>query len=204
MYLRLARQSGACGLPPDFPLRASQLALRHLNGPFVQSAAAIAVHRTWVSPIGSPFGSAVLELTRQLLLAAGTPKAMSLPLADLEDDRARWKGALDTLTVHVRASLDPDSVVESEVLYGRAGLLWALLNLSEMIADVGRGDEAKLAELADLCHGATIQRLAELLVALGRQGSKRFAQTFNEEPPLPLLWGWHGKFYLGAIHGAGQ
>jgi hypothetical protein len=200
MYLRLARQSTACGLSPDFPFRAPQLALAHLSGPFVQSAAAVAVHRTWISPIGSPFGSAVLELTRQLLFAAETPKAAS-PRVDSADDRARWKGALDTLTVHVKASLRPDSVVESEVLYGRAGLLWALLNLSETVADVGHGDDAKKTELADVVNGVTIQRLAEILVTLGREGSNRFEEAFNEPAPLPLLWHWHGKYYLGAMHG---
>ena len=71
---------------------------------------------------------------------------------------------------------------ECEVLYGRAGYLGALA-----FVRAGTGDNM---------FGMNLAR--DLVGAIVMEG-ERVARAHSKG--LPLLWEWHGKTYLGAIHG---
>lgn len=93
---------------------------------------------------------------------------------------------------------------ECEVLYGRAGLLYALLYLRKAIRGSG---ETEMAALENLISDATISRLVDSIVARGKRGahllSLRYGGSVAVDLP-PLMWSWHRKRYLGAAHGVGK
>ena len=75
--------------------------------------------------------------------------------------------------------LDPS---ECEVLYGRAGYLHAIAFVRSETNDHDFGKEIVLHIVKHIC----------------KEGEK----VANEyDTNLPLLWEWHGKAYLGVIHG---
>ena len=101
-----------------------------------------------------------------------------------------------------------------EVLYGRAGLLYALLRLrSELdrIASSSRSPAANpsvVAALQPLVTDAVFSELVDIIVQRGKNGSAAYATglTSAAEPgSVPaLMWSWLGKRYLGGAHGVGM
>ncbi|KAI9597226.1 hypothetical protein BDF19DRAFT_412210 [Syncephalis fuscata] len=83
----------------------------------------------------------------------------------------------------------------SELLYGRAGYLYALGYVqSKLVADPTTTN--KLKEL--LSHiDPLIDTTYEAILKDGRQTAKDLKMTRK----TPLLWQWHKKVYLGAAHG---
>ncbi|XP_032831362.2 lanC-like protein 2 isoform X1 [Petromyzon marinus] len=77
-----------------------------------------------------------------------------------------------------------ESDVPDEVLYGRAGFLFALLYVRAEL-----GEEAVPAGVID-----------EVRLALVESG-KALAVTERRAERCPLLYQWHGKQYVGAAHG---
>eukprot|EP01116_Phalansterium_solitarium_P011115 TRINITY_DN26720_c0_g1_i1.p1 TRINITY_DN26720_c0_g1~~TRINITY_DN26720_c0_g1_i1.p1 ORF type:complete len:435 (-),score=99.29 TRINITY_DN26720_c0_g1_i1:77-1381(-) len=73
-----------------------------------------------------------------------------------------------------------------ELLYGRAGYLYALLLVGGYVG--GTGSWAAAA-------ASVVQRLADSIVHRGR--------TLGQQRPdrAPLMYEWHGKAYLGGAHG---
>lgn len=76
----------------------------------------------------------------------------------------------------------PDSPdLPQELLYGRAGYLYALLFVGSLVP------------------GALDERLIEqqvlAILDIGRRGSRQ------DGSPAPLMFTWHGKHYLGVAHG---
>lgn len=72
-----------------------------------------------------------------------------------------------------------------EVLYGRAGLLYAFLRLRSLSPSPLR-----------LVSEGNIRALVESIIHRGKLG----ASVLKRGPPL--MWSWHQKRYLGAAHGA--
>ncbi len=77
-------------------------------------------------------------------------------------------------------SLDPS--VPDELLYGRAGVLYALLLVRKECGD-------------DVVSDEVISRVAEAIVNSGRRLAKKRRSRFN------LLYEWHESEYVGAAHG---
>jgi len=86
---------------------------------------------------------------------------------------------LDVGNQYVAQKLPPS---ESEVLYGRAGYLQAI---AFVISETNDADFGK----------ALVQKILKDIVAEGENVAVESGSYF------PLLWEWHGKAYLGAIHG---
>lgn len=86
---------------------------------------------------------------------------------------------INDLLLFLREACRALPTTESEVLYGRAGALQAILFLRQELQNASTGSEV-------------VVKLASDIVKAGVECSKR---------TLPLLWEWHGKAYLGAAHG---
>ncbi|KAI9164444.1 hypothetical protein H9P43_008295 [Blastocladiella emersonii ATCC 22665] len=99
-------------------------------------------------------------------------------------------GALvDAMAEHVR--LHAFSVSEpSEILYGRAGLLYALWWLAAQLPDTDPAGP-----------GATLHALLPEVVEAVIEDGRRTARTLGVTNRVPLVWMWHDKVYVGAAHG---
>jgi hypothetical protein len=97
----------------------------------------------------------------------------------------------------------------SEVLYGRAGLLYALLllrasyNRSSSPSLAGQSEPTIFQEISTLTSDANIQTIVNSLMLRGKVGSLRYANEVREGPLPAFMWSWHGKRYMGAAHGVG-
>lgn len=78
-----------------------------------------------------------------------------------------------------------------EVLFGRAGLLWAILNIREH-----RLDDQTRAALQPIFDA--VPNLIDAMVDAGRQGRKDYVDKNGSEEALPLMWTWmEGHYGLG-------
>jgi hypothetical protein len=79
-----------------------------------------------------------------------------------------------------------------EMLYGRAGLLWLLLNVrAHRFNDK---TEAALASVLDM-----VPQLVRVIVEAGREGSKDYVQKHGKKEAHPLMYAWmEGHYGFGA------
>ncbi|KAJ3712968.1 hypothetical protein C8R42DRAFT_686174 [Lentinula raphanica] len=86
-----------------------------------------------------------------------------------------------------------------EVLYGQAGLLYALLRLRASSA--GANQEIKI-NLDSFVNESTIASVIRSIITRGRFGASHYASNVSRRSAVPsLMWSWHHKRYLGASHG---
>ncbi|XP_047480852.1 lanC-like protein 2 isoform X1 [Penaeus chinensis] len=78
--------------------------------------------------------------------------------------------------------LNPKSDVPDEILYGRAGYLYALLLIQQKIGK---------AEIDD----TLVRSVVSAILDSGR------ALSLKEKRSVPLMYQWHEKHYIGAAHG---
>jgi hypothetical protein len=100
---------------------------------------------------------------------------------------------------------------QCEVLYGRAGLLYALLYLRNSVHAHSREQRDELeGELETLLSDNVLTFLVDSIIERGKFGAR---VLFSEPGALhdadtgdlpPLMWKWHGRRYLGAAHGVGE
>ncbi|KAF8908178.1 hypothetical protein CPB84DRAFT_1674366 [Gymnopilus junonius] len=120
-----------------------------------------------------------------------------------------WNAAKDYLETTIEQVLLEDSDVysprnkedASEVLYGRAGLLYALLYLRKAIK--GKPQQ-QITLLEGLTSDSNLARVVDSIVSRGKHGAFSLSSEFRPDdgPRLPpLMWTWHGKRYLGGGHG---
>ncbi|KAK2781004.1 hypothetical protein FQN53_000855 [Emmonsiellopsis sp. PD_33] len=81
-----------------------------------------------------------------------------------------------------------------EALYGRAGLIWAILYIRQL-----QPDERNTAALTSLFE--KIPKLISAIVDVGKLGATEYSRLHGDHTALPLMWPWKGKYYIGAIHG---
>lgn len=104
-----------------------------------------------------------------------------------------------------------------EVLYGRAGFLYALLYLRSVHrkmanqrgeSDNDSGDGYVTNQDIESCKGllsdATVEIIVHSIIRRGRNGAKTYRYDFGGSRSPPLMWTWHSKRYLGGAHGVGQ
>ncbi|KAI0718439.1 hypothetical protein C8T65DRAFT_639085 [Cerioporus squamosus] len=195
--------------------------------PYTPTSSLIAVpfheprHGNRVAYLETSIGPATLLLVRQLRLRqnpesnahkhARRGKLDGEILEEVELAET-WKGAVDLISgaqeVATMETVDDDGC---EVLYGRAGLLYALLLLrSELVitldylSHAGKQKERVVREVERLCSDDNIKALVDDIIERGHAGAKLYAEELEEtERPKapPLMWRWHGSRYLGAAHG---
>jgi len=116
------------------------------------------------------------------------------------------QAAIDHALVLERTStLHGHEMGVDEILYGRTGLLWALLQMDE--ADVEgrvRWNEENLStkkSLLNILHVA-IPKLCRAIIQAGLDGATDFVKQHGSEDAMPLMWSWIDTFYSpGLIHG---
>jgi len=89
---------------------------------------------------------------------------------------------VDDLLEFLRETCRKLPTTECEVLYGRAGALQAILFLRQELQDETIGRDLVVVLASDIVRAG-------------------LACSQTTRCPLPLLWEWHGKAYLGAAHG---
>ncbi|KAL5514355.1 hypothetical protein ACEPAG_2443 [Sanghuangporus baumii] len=148
-----------------------------------------------LSPLDSPVGSAVVYIL-SMLLDRGTSSDSSSSSVNTTDDKD-WAATIQTLGNAVKTATEDQSLGGDEVLYGRAGLLWAMLNLQTWAS--ARGVPRQMEEdIAQAVNPKTIEQVIGRISEAGKLGARWYGRNYGEEP-LPLMWFWHDKFYLGAI-----
>lgn len=79
-----------------------------------------------------------------------------------------------------------------EMLYGRAGLLWLLLNVRAH--QFSAETEIALAPVLGM-----IPQLVRVIIEAGREGSKDYVQKHGEKDAHPLMYAWmEGHYAFGA------
>ncbi|KAI0827201.1 hypothetical protein BC628DRAFT_210366 [Trametes gibbosa] len=176
-----------------------------------------------VSYLETSIGPATLVLVRQLRLRqspdsyahkhARRGKLDSELLEELELQES-WRGAADLVGDALEVALAEAAGDDGcDVLYGRAGLLYALLLLrSELLLTMsyltrsGRPVGSVVREVEALCSDESVRALVDDIVARGALGATRYVQEMDEDEDgraraPPLMWRWHGSRYIGAAHG---
>lgn len=96
-----------------------------------------------------------------------------------------------------------------EVLYGRAGFLYALLLMRNALPPLGDSTsstllpETFLESLERLTSDDNIRAVVEAIIDIGRVGAREYVADIYGSglTAPPLMWVWRGKRYLGAAHG---
>lgn len=185
MALRLERQAIYLGTD-DMPREALTSKVRDIAAarinPHIQQ---VTLHPGRLSPLGSSSLGSVL-----VRIFAGVT---ALPSADGGQHRIHNRD-IATLQEAVSAALGQgDLSGGDEVLYGRAGLLLALLNVRTLASELDKGYREPLLPLCE-----DIPKLIDVIIMAGKQGTQDYEDMHGDEDALPLMWPWHEKYYAGA------
>ncbi|KAJ5834482.1 hypothetical protein N7447_000508 [Penicillium robsamsonii] len=105
-------------------------------------------------------------------------------------DAMQWALKNEPLVLHDGRKMGGD-----EMLFGRAGLLWALLNVRAHHFD----QETQEAISPVL---AAIPELIRMIIDAGRQGSQEYIKKNGAQHAHPLMYTWmEGYYCFGAVHG---
>ncbi|KAL4814652.1 hypothetical protein BDW67DRAFT_186454 [Aspergillus spinulosporus] len=84
-----------------------------------------------------------------------------------------------------------------EVLFGRAGLLWALLNIRAVTTDLPHAQKEIFQPVI-----SPIPELVRLIIDAGREGAAKYKKSHGKTDALPLMWPWKPGYYgVGWAHG---
>ena len=182
-------------------------------------------HGNRVAYLETSVGPATLVLVRQLRLRQNPESnahkharrgKLDAEILDEVELAETWRGAIELISgAHEVATTEKISDDGCEVLYGRAGLLYALLLLrSELTvtlnyldhAHPGKPREKVVREVERLCSDENIKALVDDIIQRGEFGAQLYAEELEEserQNAPSLMWRWHGTRYLGAAHGVG-
>lgn len=181
MYMRLDMQSEAIKLPDELAAALGGRAIKHLprlgTRPHPRPG--------HISPLDSHVGPALLVILYELRYP------------DSFDDPT-WKAALGTFKKAIDIAKNDKSIGGDEVLYGRAGLLWGMLNILKCV-DQEMGEQLRWRDISAVVERATVEAVVTKLIETGEIGAKDYRHEHGEKDGiLPLAWRWHEKYYLGA------
>lgn len=182
MFLRLDQQARVLAEKdspaPDYRKIANERILPH--GPDLPLLPAR------LSPVGSscPLSAVVL---RVLKAASDGDAGVS------KDDLRRLHDAVEmALSTPPAVSYSSRVMGTDEVLFGRAGLLWALINIRTR-----KFDKETSNALSPVLEA--IPRLIDVIIDAGRHGSRNYSNQHGTKASLPLMWVWMEGYYgLGA------
>ncbi|KAJ7198809.1 hypothetical protein GGX14DRAFT_468927 [Mycena pura] len=149
-------------------------------------------------------GIATLTLIRAVEQVSVKPLSTT-PFAESWTSCAQLIQSVTTLTLSEDRGQNSPPDDGCEVLYGRAGLLYALLRLRaasrRVIHPGGPASSELLTTVRALSTKDTIKNLVEAIIRRGESGASLYTAELAGGVAPPLMWSWHGKRYLGAAHG---
>ncbi|PLB46911.1 lanthionine synthetase C family protein [Aspergillus steynii IBT 23096] len=183
-FLRLDHQSASLAEPGELSIDFGGIARERIpsHGPNIKLLPGR------LSPVGS--SSPLAAVVMRILAAASYGDKVNAD--DIELLREAVKAALQNglLVPHGGRMMGGD-----EVLFGRAGLLWAILNIREH-----EFDEQTRASLQPIFNA--VPNLIDTIVDAGRRGRTAYVEKHGSEDALPLMWTWmEGHYGLGLVHG---
>ncbi|KAH9838013.1 uncharacterized protein C8Q71DRAFT_706445 [Rhodofomes roseus] len=158
-------------------------------------------------------GPATLILKERIWVGSDARSA-SVSKSDLQKLEEFWQPCAQLLEsaiqVSVSEEIDDDGC---EVLYGRAGLLYALLLLRTALASLRDGgmsisqtEDPAVRAVTSLCSDANVQALVDDIMKRGKIGAREYQEELaslrdERDKVPPLMWRWHVSRYLGGAHG---
>ncbi|KAL2825092.1 hypothetical protein BDW59DRAFT_162038 [Aspergillus cavernicola] len=145
-----------------------------------------------LSPLSSK--SPIAAVVLRILHKAATGKAGTIS----EDDFTCLNHAVTlSLTHGPTAFYHGHNLGADEVLFGRAGLLWALLNIRARISEFPPTQQELLLPALE-----RIPDILSVIIDSGRDGSAEYIKKNGEKDSLPLMWTWmQGHYGVGWAHG---
>lgn len=110
------------------------------------------------------------------------PLAIGAMLYHAQGAEAKSQDCIDRLKKMLPQVLDLRSDLPDEILYGRTGYLYALLYLNKYLRQ-------------NTIDSKTVQQVVSAVLRSGQNLAQR------EGRHVPLMYMWHGKYYLGGAHG---
>ncbi|KAL5334158.1 hypothetical protein BJX70DRAFT_378989 [Aspergillus crustosus] len=187
-YLRLAQQTSSLG--EDTKSHPSFYDLASARIP--ETGPDLPLQIGGLSPLASksPLAAVVLRILHK----SATGNARDISDSDLTILSDAVKLALSHGSV---ALYNGHHLGADEVLFGRSGLLWALLNIRARVDDFPDVQR----ELLNLSLEA-IPDLLSAIIQAGRDGAAAYVKKHGDEGSLPLMWPWlPGHYGFGWAHG---
>ncbi|KAK9310880.1 Lanthionine synthetase [Lipomyces starkeyi] len=188
--LRLERQNESIG---SSSLRCAKMACERI----VPTPTDVNLLPGRMSPIGSSLGPVFLRI---FAVCEDNNLNLGRGLSVSPEDASALNNAVQQSLQHgAFISFKGHSLGGDEVLYGRAGLLWALLTIQKHMFEEKTEKAVRLALQPAL---KAIPQLIDNIIAAGRQGSRKFIEKHGPSDAFPLMWPWIEEYYgLGAVHG---
>lgn len=163
-------------------------------------------------------GPATLLLQTKLRASSGRHDTGGpLSRTDAQALEKYWGACVPLLETAIQVALNEEmDDAGCEVLYGRAGLLYALHLLQAELAmlhdsgvSISRSEDPAVAVIASLCSDTNVQALVDDIMKRGKIGAREYQEELaslrdEREKVPPLMWRWHATRYLGAAHGVGE
>ncbi|KAL4733852.1 hypothetical protein BDV11DRAFT_175312 [Aspergillus similis] len=187
-YLRLAQQEPllietASSLPDFLSLASARIPAHGPDTPLRIGG---------LSPLasGSPIAAAVLRILQKC--ATGRVETISA------HDMKCLSNAVELALNHgSTAFYHGHDLGADEILFGRAGLLWALLNIRAAATDLPHAQKKLIQPI--LSH---IPEIVRLIIGAGREGAAKYKRSHGKTDALPLMWPWKPGYYgVGWAHG---
>ncbi|TFK45266.1 hypothetical protein OE88DRAFT_1669522 [Heliocybe sulcata] len=180
-------------LPHLLPDHSKGTAASHLTTSISQSGFSTPTSGSRSAFLGTSVGQATLTLVSHL----------ENPEASLYEPDA-LQGCVELLNGALQVALKDDGDIPEdgcEVLYGRAGFLYALLHLRSA-AKSTKADPSEVNAIMPLVSDQAIKAIVDDIVNRGRIGAQHYQEDLADGSQAPkLMWVWHGKRYLGGAHG---
>lgn len=225
-YLNFHLSTTPGPITPDSRAKLLSISHQQLSDSLASSHHALSIPTSGskVAFLDTSTGPATLILLYQLhhfasLSSTSTAKNKGLP----PFDKSTVTSAANVLFAATIVALQPVAAAElpedgCELLYGRAGLLHALLLLhqayhsthaADHLADGNTLHGQVASAVKQLIGHLILKKLADDLIQRGRIGAEIYSddhkKALKESEICPsLMWCWHGQRYLGGAHGIGK
>ncbi|KAJ7653299.1 hypothetical protein DFH06DRAFT_1205264 [Mycena polygramma] len=152
-------------------------------------------------------GIATLILIRAIDYVCTATTVNQSPFSDSWAACAQLIKSATSMAISEDRRSDTDDDGGCEILYGRAGLLYAILRLrgASWRRDINSADSTSadlITTTRALSSEAQLELLVQSIIHRGQSGAAAYAAELDGKLPAPpLMWTWHGKRYLGAAHG---
>ncbi|KAE8148157.1 lanthionine synthetase C family protein [Aspergillus avenaceus] len=180
-FLRLERQAPSLIEPHEASIDFGRLARERI----IQDGPGVPLEPGRLSPVGSstPVTAAVMRILE------GATSGSDISMDDISCLQEAVKTALQNEHMIPRRGRIMGA---DEIMFGRPGLLWSILNLRLQKFDVKTTKHLQFVF-------DSVPNLIDVIVRAGRQGCEDHVRRHGDKDALPLMWTWtEGQYYLGA------